>query len=105
MNKDDYTLKLENMIEEGIDKGTYILSDDQTFKELKRFQEFLYRNFREFEHYDKMRPDHNQPARLYGTAKTHKFSNIQDINLQDLKFRPIIDQTGTYTYHASKVIA
>ena len=105
MNKDDYTLKLESMIEEGINKGTYILSDDQTFKELKRFQEFLYRNFRQFEHYDKMRPEHNQPARLYGTAKTHKFSDIKDVNLQDLKFRPIIDQTGTYTYHAAKVIA
>ena len=37
MNKDDYTLKVESMIEEGINKGTYILSDDQTFKELKRF--------------------------------------------------------------------
>ena len=105
MNKGDYTSKLQNMIDEGVINGTYILSEDQTFKDLKTFQVFLYRNFKDFEHYDKMRPENNQPARLYGTAKTHKFNSLKDVNVFDLKFRPIIDQTGTYTYHAAKVIA
>ena len=42
---------------------------------------------------------------LYGTAKTHKFDNIEDITLVNLKFRPIIAQSGTYTYNAAQVIA
>ena len=47
----------------------------------------------------------NQPGQLFGTAKTHKFENNADINLENLKFRPIISQVGTYTYNAAKVIA
>ena len=45
-----------------------------------------------------MRPISNQPARFFATTKTHKFDTIQDINVKDLKLRPIIDQTGTYIY-------
>ena len=52
-----------------------------------------------------MQPDTNQPARLYGTAKTHKFEILEDITVENLKFRPIIDQTGTFTYNAAKVIS
>ena len=51
-----------------------------------------------------MRPIANQPAKLFATAKTHKFNNIEDINVDELKLRPIIDQTGTFTYNGSKVI-
>ena len=40
-----------------------------------------------------MKPDSNQPVRLHGTAKTHKFETLEDITVVDLKFRPIIDQT------------
>ena len=47
----------------------------------------------------------NQPVKLYGTAKTHKFNNIQKIHKENLKFRPIIDQTGTYSYNAAQVIS
>ena len=47
----------------------------------------------------------NQPARFFAIAKTHKFNKIEDINIQDLKLRPIIYQTGTYIYNSSKVIA
>ena len=52
-----------------------------------------------------MRPVSNQPARFFATAKTHKSDTIEDINVKDLKIRPIIDQTGTYIYDASKVVA
>ena len=31
--------------------------------------------------------------------------SINDITLSQLKLRPIIDQTGTYIYNASKVVA
>ena len=52
-----------------------------------------------------MLPKSNQPGQLYGTAKTHKFTNIDEITIDNLKFRPIIAQTGTYTYNAAQVIA
>ena len=52
-----------------------------------------------------MRPVSNQPARFLATAKTHKFDTTEDINVKDLKLRPIIDQTRTYIYDVSKVAA
>ena len=33
-----------------------------------------------------MKPDNNQPARLYGTAKTLKFETLKDITVANLKF-------------------
>ena len=47
----------------------------------------------------------NQPARLYGTAKTHKSASPDIITIEKLKFCPIIAQNGTYTYNAVQVIA
>ena len=52
-----------------------------------------------------MLPKSNQPGQLYGTAKTYKFTNIEEITIDNLKFHPIIAQTGTYTYNAAQVIA
>ena len=69
MKKSDYVTKLDTMIDDGIMKGTYVETTDNTLKELSRFQDFLCRNS---ERYNDMHPDNNQPARLYGTAKTHK---------------------------------
>ena len=43
-----------------------------------------------------MKPDSNQPARLYETAKTPKFENLEDITAANLKLSPIIDQTNVY---------
>ena len=42
-----------------------------------------------------MYPHSNQPVKLYGKAKTHKFNHMQEISQEKLKFRLIIDQTGT----------
>ena len=50
-------------------------------------------------------PHSNHPAKLYGTARTHKFNNILEINKEKFKFRLIIDQTGTYSYNAAQVIS
>ena len=33
-----------------------------------------------------MQPDSNLPARLYGTAKTYKCQNLEDITVVNLKF-------------------
>ena len=35
-------------------------------------------------------------VQLYGTAKTHKFDDINGIRVDSLKFRPIIEKLGTY---------
>ena len=40
-----------------------------------------------------MRSVSNQPARLYGTAKSHEFYNINTTSTC-IKFQTIIDQTG-----------
>ena len=52
-----------------------------------------------------MRPPSNQPGCFFATANTQKFKSIEDLSLESLKLRPIIDQTGTYIYNASKVLA
>ena len=56
-----------------------------------------------------MYPGNNEPGKMYGTAKTLKFDSTDNIELIRLKFRPIINQTGTYTrthiYKAAKVIS
>ena len=41
-----------------------------------------------------MRPVSNQPGRIYATTKTHKLNSLDDINVDNLKFRPIISQNG-----------
>ena len=73
MDKSDYIQKLEDMIEEGISKGTYEGMNDTTLQDLKRFQDFLYRNSYNYQNYHKMYPHSNQPAKKHGTTKTHKF--------------------------------
>ena len=52
-----------------------------------------------------MQRNSNQAARLYGTAKTHKFETSEGITVANLKFQPIYDQTGTFMYYAVKVIS
>ena len=51
-----------------------------------------------------MRPTSIQPARLFATAKTHKFTDTKQININNLKLHSIIDQTGTHLYDCSKII-
>ena len=52
-----------------------------------------------------MMPRSNRCAWFYASARTHKVDNINDINLDQLKFWPIMDQTGTYIYNAAQVIS
>ena len=47
----------------------------------------------------------NQPGSIYATAKTLKFNSLDDINVDNLKFRPIISLIGTCTYNAANLIA
>ena len=105
LNETDYINKVNARTSEGISKDKYVQTVNNTHKDLKHFQDFLYRHFYETKYYDGMRPVSNQPARFFATAKTLKFDTIEDINVKDLKLRPIIDQTRTYIYDASKVVA
>ena len=105
LNETDYINKVNARTSEGISKDKYVQTVNNTHKDLKHFQDFLYRHFYETKYYDGMRPVSNQPARFFATAKTHKFDTIEDINVKDLNLRPIIDQTGTYIYDALKVVA
>ena len=94
------------MIDEGIKNGYYTPVEDNTLNNLRKFQDLLRRNFKyKFARYEDMGPVANQPGRIYATAKTHKFNSLDEINVDNLKFRPIISQIGTYTYNAAKVIA
>ena len=79
--------------------------NDKTPEDLEKFQHFLYRNFKNHPKYSDMRPVSNQLARFFAIAKTHKFDNHSLINLDDLKFRPIIDQSITYGYNAAKIVS
>ena len=103
MNKTDYITKIETMIEEGIKNGPYAETDDTTMQYLKRFQEVLHRNFKKYEHYNEIYPESNEPAKMCGAAETHNFDSTDNIKLIKLKFRPMIDETGTYK--AAKVIS
>ena len=105
LNETDYVNKVNARTSEGISKDKYVQTVNNTHKDLKHFQDFLYRHFYETKYYDGMRPVSNQPARFFATAKTHKFDTIEDINVKDLNLRPITDQTGTYIYDALKVVA
>ena len=106
LNKSDYIRKVNNIIEKGMQQGKYIETVDTTTQsDLKHFQDFPYRHFKKSEYYDQMRPVSNQSGRFSATAKTHKFTSLNDITVENLKLRPIKDLTGTYTYNTSKVIA
>ena len=105
INEKDYILKVDNMMNEGIQQGKYEWANEKTHEDLEKFQHFLYCNFKNRPKYSDMRPVSNQPARFFETAKTHKFANHSLINLDDLEFRPIINQSNTYTYNAAKIVS
>ena len=106
MTREDYNKKLEAMLNDGISRGIYVPTEDTTLRDLKLFQGFLRRNFKDkYDEYEEMGPVPYGPGKPYATAKTHKFNSLFDITVDYLKFRPIKSQIGTYTYNASKVIS
>ena len=65
LNRTDYQNKINNIINGGIAEGKYIENVDNTPEDLKRFQDFLYRNLYKHEQYEKMVPKSNQPGRFF----------------------------------------
>ena len=53
---------------DGIKSAVYETTKDTTFDDLRKFQCFLGRNFKEFDNYGKIRPVSNQRDRLYGVC-------------------------------------
>ena len=106
MRRGDKDIKLQNMIDDGIRQGIYPPLVDTNLSDLKKFQDFLCRNFNgKLDRYEDMRPISNQPGKIYATAKTHKFDSLENITIQNLKFHSIISQIETYTYNTAKVLS
>ena len=105
MSRSDYTKKVELVLQQGISEVKYVKTEDNILKELKSFQSCIYCHFKKSTFYKDMMPSSHQPARFFTSAKTHKFENFADINIKDLKLRPITDQRGTCHYKTGKVIA
>ena len=59
-----YYEKLETIVNEGIKNVICKEITDTVFYDLKLFQDFLYRNFKDYKYYEKMRPVSNRPALL-----------------------------------------
>lgn len=92
--KSDYVAKLETMIHGGIIKGTYIEANER--QDVQRTIVISGLSLQ--------KTKNNQPACLYRTNKTHKFEKLKEITIVNLKFRPINDETGLFTYNVAKVI-
>ena len=105
MDEVNCVTKMKEMITNAIQKGVFVKTEDNILRALKLFHDFLYPNFKNNKHYNNMYPTSNQPAQLYGAAKTYKHEKIDDINVQSINFRPIIAQTGTCTYNAAQIIS
>ena len=80
------------------------LSSDPTLRREGKLQRFLCilksKDFFTKEQYDNIYPSGSQPARIYGTPKTHKLKSSTDI----LTFRPIVSSIGTYNYNLAKFL-
>ena len=61
--RNDYQDKLQTMVDDDIKSVIYKVAEDNTLKYLELFKSFLDRNFRKYEHYDKMLPKSGQPTR------------------------------------------
>ena len=96
---------MQEMIGKGMQNGDYAKTEDNTLQDLKRFQDFSYKNFSKYEKCNDMLLSSNQPAQLYGTAKTNKFDEINDIRVDSLKFRAIIAQIRIYMFKTAQVIS
>ena len=99
--------KSEDAIIPSVDKRfiEYIRTTENIVCDLKRFQDFLYRNFHEHKGYEVMPPRSNHPGCFFTTSKTQKFELIEDVSLDYLKLRPINEQTRTDIFKAFKAVA
>ena len=62
-------------------------------------------NFKKHKKYKEMRPTASQPVRLFATTKMHKVTDIKQININNLKLCPLLDQIGIHLHDCSKIFA
>ena len=105
LDKADYQSVVQKLIDEGIESGKYVPTEDTILRDLTSFQSFLLRNLKNLKGYSFIRPSSNQPARFFETVKTNKYETSSVININNLKICPIIDQTGTCYYNLGKFLA
>ena len=102
LNKTDYIERLENMVKECTDTGTYTLTKDNT---VKNFKEVLKRNFKRYDKLDDMLSTCNLPARVHTSVKTQEFWSAGNVNINDLNSKPIRDQISKMACSAAKAIS
>ena len=97
-------MKVNDLIEKEIRDGVYEYTSDRKHEDLENYRSFVHRHFEQSNFNKDIWTDKNQPERLFCTAKTHKFINLQDITL-NLKFRAIIDQSNSFSSKAAKFLS
>ena len=86
MDSKKYYGKLDTMVNKRIKNGIYSETTDTNVHDLK-FQDYLLRNPKDYENYEKVRPVSNHPTPLYTSVKSHKFVIfVNDVNLDQLTF-------------------
>lgn len=73
------------------------MTNDTNLEDFKKFKIFLYSNFNIHPSYNDMKSVSEEPERLFATTKTHSVDNFSLINVNNLKLRPITDQSNTFT--------
>lgn len=96
--------KTRGKLDKDIMRKIYERWTDTAKQDLETFQSFLNRNIKNHLSCEKIRPNLNQPARLYVNARTHNFHNLHKVIVDKLTFRPLIDRTDTATYDTTNVI-
>ena len=86
MDSKKYYEKLETMVNEGIKNIVFKETTDTILHDLKLFEGFLYRNCKNYKGYEKMRLVSSGPPGRHASGKTHKFDDINDVDLDQLKF-------------------
>ena len=86
------------------------LNEDPTGRIEKKVQDTLKGIKKDIgeETYKEIYPSGSNPGKFYGTAKVHKLSNEDDMNINNvdrLPLRPIVSNIGTATYKTSKYLA
>ena len=107
MNKSKYVEKCLGLLQT---QNFAKLDHDPTSSTEKKVQDTL-REIKEDigeETYKKIYPSGSNPGKFYGTAKIHKLSNEEDMNINQvdrLPLRPIVSNINTATYRTSKFLA
>ena len=102
LNRRFYMSKIYDIVN---DKSKFLkLSSDATLRSEGKLQRLLRilknKGFFTKEQYDNIYPCGSQPARIYGTPKTHKLRSPTDT----LTFCPTVSSIGSYNYNLAKFL-